>query len=309
MEDVATSPIFAGTPALAAMLDAEARAVQSTPLVSRSGKLLGMFSTHYRTPRCPTERDLRLLDLLARQAADLIERMRSEQIRAQLSAVVESSGDAIYIYDFEGTILTWNRAAQELYGYTERDIIGRNVREIVPPDYMAEISDVVNPAVLDGKVIRNLESKRMRRDGSIFPALLTISPVRDERGDAVALSVIARDISDQKRGEESLRETQKLESLGLLAGGIAHDFNNLLTGVIGNASLLSDEFPAGSPQSEKVQGLIVAAERMARLTSQMLAYSGRGHFVIEPVDASRQVIQITSLIQASIPKSVELRLA
>ena len=106
-----------------------------------------------------------------------------------------------------------------------------------------------------------------------------------------------------------MRETQKLESLGLLAGGIAHDFNNLLTGVIGNASLLSDEFPAGSPQAEKVQGLILAAERMARLTSQMLAYSGRGHFVIEPVDLSKQVIQITSLIQASIPKNVELRLS
>ena len=84
VEDVASSPIFAGTPALAVMLEAEARAVQSTPLVSRSGKLLGMFSTHYRTPRRPTERDLRLLDLLARQAADLIERKRSEEIRGQL---------------------------------------------------------------------------------------------------------------------------------------------------------------------------------------------------------------------------------
>jgi PAS domain S-box-containing protein len=309
VEDVAGSPIFAGTPELSVMLDAEARAVQSTPLVSRSGKVLGMFSTHYRTPRRPSERDLRLLDVLARQAADLIERKRSEGIRAQLSAIVESSGDAIYIYNFEGTILTWNRAAEELYGFSEREIVGLNVKNIVPPDYRAEISDLINPAVLDGKVIRNLESKRMRRDGGIFPALLTISPVRDERGNPIALSVIARDISDQKRSEESLRETQKLESLGLLAGGIAHDFNNLLTGVIGNASLLADDFPDGSPQSEVVQGLMMAAERMARLTSQMLAYSGRGHFVIEPVDLSKQVIQITSLIQASIPKNVELRLS
>jgi two-component system cell cycle sensor histidine kinase/response regulator CckA len=309
VEDVATSPVFAGTPALAAMLDAGARAVQSTPLVSRSGKLMGMFSTHYRIPRCPTERDLRLLDLLARQAADLIERKRTEDVRGQLSAIVESSGDAIYIYDFDGTILSWNHAAEELYGYKEREIVGCNVREIVPPDYRAEVPDVIHPALLRGEIIRNLESKRMRRDGSVFPALLTISPVRDERGNAVASSVIARDITDQKRTEESLRETQRLESLGLLAGGIAHDFNNLLTGVIGNASLLSDEFAAGSPQSEIVQGLMHAAERMARLTSQMLAYSGRGHFVIEPVDLSKQVIQIISLIQASIPKNVELRLS
>ena len=127
-------------------------------------------------------------------------------------------------------------------------------------------------------------------------------------GNAIGLSVIARDISDQKRSEESLRETQKLESLGLLAGGIAHDFNNLLTGVIGNASLLSDEFPAVRARPRWCRPN-AAAERMARLTSQMLAYSGRGHFVIEPVDLSKQVIQITSLIQASIPKNVELRLS
>ena len=97
--------------------------------------------------------------------------------------------------------------------------------------------------------------------------------------------------------------------MGILAGGIAHDFNNLLTGVLGNASLLAEEFPSASPQAETVQNLIDAAERMARLTSQMLAYSGRGHFVIEPVDVSKQVVQITSLIQASIPKNVELRLS
>ncbi len=309
VEDVAGSPIFAGTPALSAMLDAGARAVQSTPLVSRSGKVMGMFSTHYRMPRRPTERDLRLLDVLARQAADLIERKRSEEVRAQLSAIVESSGDAIYIYDFEGTVLTWNRAAEELYGYSDREIVGRSVCLIVPPDCREEIGGLIDAALWGRKVIRNLETKRMRRDGAIFPALLTLSPVRDERGNAVALSVIARDISEQKRTEESLRETQKLESLGLLAGGIAHDFNNLLTGVLGNASFLEDEFPAGSSEAEIVQGVIQAAERMARLTSQMLAYSGRGHFVIESVDLSKQIIQITNLIQASIPKDVELRLS
>ena len=309
VEDVGSSPMFAATPALSVMLDAEARALQSTPLVSRSGKVLGIFSTCYRTRRRPTERDVRLLDLLARQAADLIDRKRSEDIRGRLSAIVESSGDAIYVYDFEGTILSWNHAAEELYGYSEGDILGRNVREVVPPDYVAEISWLLQPTLLDGKIIRNLESKRMRRGGRVFPALLTVSPVQDERGKAVGVSVIARDISDQKRSEESLRETQKLESLGLLAGGIAHDFNNLLTGVIGNAGLLADELPADSPQFEAVQNLTAAAERMARLTSQMLAYSGRGHFVIEPVDLSKQVIQITSLIQASIPKNVELRLS
>jgi PAS domain S-box-containing protein len=309
VENVADSRIFADAATRAAMLDAGALAVQSTPLISRSGALLGMFSTHYRTPRRPSERALRLLDVLARQAADLIERNRAEQVRAQLSAIVESSGDAIYVYDFNGTLLTWNRAAEELYGYAEHDVVGKSVRAIIPPDKIAEITEVIHPAIRAGKILRNLETTRMRRDGDLFAALLTISPIRDETGAITALSVIARDVSNQKRAEESLRETQKLESLGLLAGGIAHDFNNLLTGVLGNASLLADELPRGSGQAEIVRAMIDAAERMARLTAQMLAYSGRGHFVVEPVDLSNQVSQITSLINASIPKSVELRLS
>ena len=116
------------------------------------------------------------------------------------------------------------------------------------------------------------------------------------------------DLTDRKRSEESLRETQKLESLGLLAGGIAHDFNNLLTGVIGNASLLEGEFPEGSPLAESARSLVDAADRMAALTGQMLAFSGRGRFRIQQLDLSQQVVQIIHLIQASIPKLVDLRL-
>ena len=188
VEDVASSPVFAGTPALDAMLAAEARAVQSTPLVSRSGKVLGMFSTHYRRPQRPTERELRLLDLLARQAADLIERKRGEEGRSQLSAIVESSGDAIYTYDLNGTILNWNRAAEELYGFGPEQIIGRPAETIVPPDRRAELHEIIKaPRGASGEIIRNLETTRMRRDGSIFPAVLTISPIRDESGKTVAL--------------------------------------------------------------------------------------------------------------------------
>ena len=151
VEDVAHSPIFAGTPALDAMLAAGARAVQSTPLVSRSGKVLGMFSTHYRRPRRPSERELQLLDLLARQAADLIERKRGEEGRSQLSAVVEASGDAIYTYDFNGNILTWNRAAEELYGYGPEEIIGRSADMIVPPDRRAEMREIISPLAMRQK--------------------------------------------------------------------------------------------------------------------------------------------------------------
>jgi signal transduction histidine kinase len=95
----------------------------------------------------------------------------------------------------------------------------------------------------------------------------------------------------------------------VLAGGIAHDFNNLLTGVLGNASVLQDRFHPDSREAIAATDLIAAGQVMAKLTSQMLAYSGRSRFHKEPLDLSAEVSQITNLVQASIPKSVRLSLS
>ena len=103
VDDVANSPIFVGTPALAVMIAAGARAVQSTPLVSRSGRVLGMFSTHYqRAPQQPTERALRLLDILGRQAADLIEHRQAEEaLRATEETRAGDQPDAVHVHPLQ----------------------------------------------------------------------------------------------------------------------------------------------------------------------------------------------------------------
>ena len=115
-------------------------------------------------------------------------------------------------------------------------------------------------------------------------------------------------LEERSRSNEKLLQTQKLESLGVLAGGIAHDFNNLLVGIIGNASLLAEEVAPGSQAAELVQDLEQAGSRASQLTQQMLAYSGRGRFKIELLDLGQQVREITPLIRSSIAKNVELQL-
>jgi signal transduction histidine kinase len=116
-------------------------------------------------------------------------------------------------------------------------------------------------------------------------------------------------LAEQKRHEEELLETQKLESLGVLAGGVAHDFNNLLTGIMGNASLALETLPLGMPDvSSLLTDVVNASERAAHLTKQLLAYAGKGKFVIEPVDLSAMVRAVTHLIQAAISKNAALRL-
>jgi nitrogen-specific signal transduction histidine kinase/CheY-like chemotaxis protein len=124
----------------------------------------------------------------------------------------------------------------------------------------------------------------------------------------VAISTTARDITEIKVLEEQLRQSAKLESLGVLAGGIAHDFNNLLVGILGNASLASDILPPTSPARPMLDGVIKASERAAMLTRQLLAYSGKGKFIIQPVDISDLVREMTTLVQASVPRAVALRL-
>jgi nitrogen-specific signal transduction histidine kinase/ActR/RegA family two-component response regulator len=120
--------------------------------------------------------------------------------------------------------------------------------------------------------------------------------------------MMAADVSESKALEAHIQENQRLESLGVLAGGIAHDFNNLLTGVLGNASLLQGCFRTESREAKAAGDLIAASEVMAKLTSQMLAYSGRSLFDIKPLDLSAEVRQITNLLHASIAKNVRLNL-
>jgi len=111
---------------------------------------------------------------------------------------------------------------------------------------------------------------------------------------------------ERRHLEEQLRHAQKLESLGLLAGGVAHDFNNLLTGILGNASLLLETIDARPPVRGMLEDIIRASERAADLTRQLLAYAGKGKFVIEPVDLSALVRDISELIRTSVPRTVDL---
>jgi two-component system cell cycle sensor histidine kinase/response regulator CckA len=108
--------------------------------------------------------------------------------------------------------------------------------------------------------------------------------------------------------EERLRQSRKLESVGVLAAGVAHDFNNLLLSVMGNASLARELLPADNPAAGLLDGIVKAGEQAAHLTRQMLAYSGRGKFLVEAVNLSELIAEIGAPIQASIPQKIALRL-
>ena len=201
VEDVANDPIFKGTPAWEIMVKAGALAVQSTPLVSRSGELLGMFSTHWGRPHQPSQRDLGLLDVLARQAADLIERKQGEQSDRRLVAIVDSSHDAIVSKDLNGIITTWNRGAEQLFGYTAEEVIGKSVTVLIPADRDNEEPEILE-RVRRGERVDHYETIRVRKDGTLIDISLSVSPISDAAGKVIGASKIARDITDRKRAQE-----------------------------------------------------------------------------------------------------------
>jgi CheY-like chemotaxis protein len=119
---------------------------------------------------------------------------------------------------------------------------------------------------------------------------------------------VARDITVNKELERQMQQTQKLESLGVLAGGLAHDFNNLLTGVLGNASLVQEDLDPNHPTQAHVAEIISAGEQAAVLVKQMLAYAGKGKFFVQRIDLSHHVAEIVPLIRASLSPGVRLDL-
>jgi PAS domain-containing protein len=139
--DIENCELMADTTDLDEYRRSNIRAVQSTPLVSRYGQILGMISTHWREPHQPAEHALRRLDVLARQAADLIERSRAEtalresnEQLLQLASIVESSDDSIITKNLDGIIKSWNKSAERLFGYTVEEAVGKPVTIIFPPE-------------------------------------------------------------------------------------------------------------------------------------------------------------------------------
>ena len=243
----------------------------------------------------------------ARLADERLARLLKEMEQsAHLRAVVDSSSDAIISKSLDGIIQTWNQGAQQIYGYTAAETVGKPVTMLVPPDRQHEESDIMERIRRGGRV-KHFETMRRRKDGTDIQVSLTISPIRDESGAIRGISHVARDITEQKSFEEQFRQTQKLESLGVLAGGIAHDFNNLLTGIMGNASLALEDVDPEGRTYERIREVLNASDRAALLIAQMLAYAGKGRIVMERLDLSVQVAEILPLIRNSISRVVEVK--
>ncbi|HKP11362.1 MAG TPA: PAS domain S-box protein, partial [Blastocatellia bacterium] len=211
VEDVLTDPIFA--PHLEIVASAGYRAVQSTPLFSRSGEPLGMLSTHFREPHRPSERELRLTDLYARLAAEMIERKRTEEHLAYHARLLEDVHDAVIATDEELGITAWNKGACEMYGWTADEVMGRHIWEAVRTEMSEEQrAESLRSLAETGRF--SIEVITYGKGGRpVYVEGITIA-LRGEHGKTTGYVNIRRDVSKRKRAEEALKESHsRLENV------------------------------------------------------------------------------------------------
>ncbi len=246
-------------------------------------------------------------EMAGRQKAENI--MRESDIKFR--TVVETAPVAIFIQT-NNCFAYVNPATVELFGAASPDeLLGKPVIERFRPDSYAHISERLQLLNEERQALSTDESVCLKLDGSTFYLEISAVPLTYQ-GQNGAL-VFARDISKRKRAEEShllleqqMLNTQKLESLGVLAGGIAHDFNNILMTIMGNASLALMRLGHDSPAADNLRQIEQATDKAANLAQQMLAYSGKGKFVVESLDLSHLVEEMTQMLEASISKNALL---
>ncbi len=217
---------------------------------------------------------------------------RADRTTREMAAIVEYSCDAIYSSSPDGAITSWNRAAEQLYGYSAEEAAGLPVTRLAPPERREEMKR--NREILNGGGhVASYRTERMRKDGTRWPVLLSVSPLRNARGEIVGASTIARDISAEKQSEEAIRRSEKLATTGRLAASIAHEINNPLEAIV---NLL---YLARHDSSNAEEYLILAEQevgRVAKLAQQTSGFvrDGSSPGAMDPAAIMDEILQLYS---------------
>ncbi|MFZ1376865.1 MAG: CHASE domain-containing protein [Geothrix sp.] len=224
---------------------------------------------------------------------------------ARFRHLIDVMGEGLWVLDGQGLTTFVNRRMAEMLGYSPADMVGRSLFEFMAEADAAQVKRSLSEP-RDGHGSQQ-DLRFRRKDGGELWTIVTGSPVVDEDGQLVSVLGVVTDITERRRQEQAQLQSQKLESLGILAGGIAHDFNNLLTAILGNISLAQLCMSKVAPAWPYLENMERAVQRATNLTRQMLAYSGKGRFVVGPLDLNQAVEELSHLLSVSTSKKVAIR--
>ncbi len=252
--------------------------------------------------------DRKRIDEELRRANEELHRRTKEQLgeyRTRLASIIDSSEDAIIGKDLDGTITTWNKGAEKIYGYAPEEVLGKNISLLAPSDRPDEIPEILRK-IARGENVDHHESVRAAKDGRQLNVSISVSPLRDAKGDVVGASAIARDITAQKKAEGQLHQSQKMEAIGRLAGGVAHDFNNLLGIINACTEFLRDRIDPAAESAVYIDNIGKAIERGSALTRQLLTFSKSSAIKPRILDLNDRLKDISKLLRPLMGDDVEI---
>jgi PAS domain S-box-containing protein len=241
---------------------------------------------------------------------DITERRRAEEVQQLMASLIESADDAIVTKNLDGVIRSWNPGAERLLGYSAADIIGQSLQQLIPDDHQDEERMILD-GIRDGKRFAHFETVRRRNDGSLVDVSLTISPIYNRAGMVVGGSTIMRDITERKRTEQALQESElrfratleqrvadRTSELEAFSYTVSHDLRAPLRHLHGYVELLTQE-TAASPLPEAarryIQTITDVSSEMGQLIDDLLAFSRMGN-----VDLRQTRVRPNELVRESI---------
>jgi len=204
-------------------------------------------------------------------AHDITEKIRADELRNRLAAIVESSDDAIASKDLNGIITSWNAAAERMFGWTAEEIVGRSVLTLIPKELRHEEPEILRK-LRSGERVDHYETQRIHKDGRVLDVSLTVSPIRDSHGTVIGASKIARDITERKRLQSALIESEKLAATGRMAATIAHEINNPLEAMINLTYLLTINPSLDETARHLASMLLEQTARAGEIARQTLSF-------------------------------------
>jgi PAS domain S-box-containing protein len=237
---------------------------------------------------------------------DITERVQAGKALIRLAAIVESSDDAIIGKDLNSIVTSWNKGAENIFGYTASEMMGTSILRLIPADRQDEESHILEK-IKRGERIERFETLRLTQDRRVIDISIVTSPIKDATGKVIGVSNMARDITARRKLEEQFRQLQKMEGIGQLAAGVAHDFNNILAVIQLQAGLMKTEQDLSPQQLESASEIEKATERAANLTRQLLMFSRRQTMQLRDLDLNQSLDDLTKMLRRTIGEAIQVQ--
>ncbi|MCF8063351.1 MAG: PAS domain S-box protein [Deltaproteobacteria bacterium] len=243
-----------------------------------------------------------------RQSEERYRKLYEEATRREelYRSLLQSSPDAVIIYDLEGTVQYVSPAFSRLFGWTLDELAGKRI-PFVPESERERTMELIRALHDDGTPCSGFETLRSTKSGNLVQVSVSASRYDDHQGNPAGMLVMLRDISGRKELEAQLSQAHKMEAIGTLAGGIAHDFNNILQAISGYTQLLLMKKNEDHPDHAKLAAIDRSARRAGELTERLLIFGRKVESRLRPVDLNHEVQQVVMLLERTIPKMIHIQ--